>query len=623
MANYIIDTMRGTTSEVLALALRPCDGLCDRSNNAAETGERFLQSAVLLEKGQFLVLQIGWDEGGNNRACVFSSADAEVSGEDFQWIFQKCADMNAVGADVPMIWNDGSDNIYELCRMPEELRKQRGGGIQTGYCDDYISRDYFRQLLDEIQKTGAALQFRVGVTDNGMAAGALALSMSGEMTLRMRTLFSMAFQDTELRRLSEGIDDLGGSAIPAKYLLDGITGILEVLIGECSDERESEEEYGYDEEYDEEYFCFDDIQDDDGRESGSIASGSTPLEELGLSIRSHNCLKRAGINSVEEVRRVSTEDLLRVRNLNKRQVDEIRKRLAEFKPLTALTLPPEKSYMDMLDELVGLGEVKEQVRKITAFVKMRQDMKARGMSDAPIALNMEFVGNPGTAKTTVARILAGIFNEIGLLESSGILEVGRADLVAAYEGQTADKVQAVFRRAKGKMLFIDEAYALVEDHEGAFGDEAINTIVQEMENHRDDTVVIFAGYPDRMKEFLSRNPGLRSRVPFRIPFFDYSVEEMVQIVELETKKRGFSLGADVKETAASICRKALRYPDAGNGRFCRNLVEGAILRYAVRAYGKETGEDADRDFLLRAEDFVFPENIREMKGSVPIGFKAS
>ena len=158
-----------------------------------------------------------------------------------------------------------------------------------------------------------------------------------------------------------------------------------------------------------------------------------------------------------------------------------------------------------------------------------------------MVLNMEFIGNPGTAKTTVARITAGILHEIGLLPTSELVEVGRADLVAKYTGQTADKVKEVFQKAKGKLLFIDEAYALTDCWENSYGDEAISTIVQEMENNREDTVVIFAGYPDKMNEFFSRNPGLRSRVPFTIRFSDYSAEEMAQIVEAEAKKRGFSL----------------------------------------------------------------------------------
>ena len=190
----------------------------------------------------------------------------------------------------------------------------------------------------------------------------------------------------------------------------------------------------------------------------------------------------------------------------------------------------------------------------------------RAMSIPGISLNMEFSGNSGTAKTTVARILAGILYETGLISDRELVEVGRADLVARYEGQTAEKVRDVFRRAKGKLLFIDEAYSLLEEREGAFGDEAISTIVQEMENRREDTIVVFAGYPDKMDEFFSRNPGMRSRVPFRIDFPDYSTEEMAEIVELEARKRGFSIEAGSREKIMEICTLAAGRPDAGNGR---------------------------------------------------------
>ena len=197
----------------------------------------------------------------------------------------------------------------------------------------------------------------------------------------------------------------------------------------------------------------------------------------------------------------------------------------------------------------------------------------------------------------------------------------RADLVAKYEGQTADKVKEVFKKARGKVLFLDEAYSLVENWDGEFGDEAINTIVQEMENHREDTIVIFAGYPDKMEEFFSRNPGLRSRVPFRIRFADYSADELAQIAELEARRRGFAIAPQAKEKVRSFCGEAQKRPNMGNGRFCRNLVESAVLAYAARVYGGRD-EACGGDFSLGEEDFVLPDVLKEAKGKRPVGFRA-
>ena len=266
-----------------------------------------------------------------------------------------------------------------------------------------------------------------------------------------------------------------------------------------------------------------------------------------------------------------------------------------------------KSSMEELEKLIGLANVKEQVKKIAAFARMKNDMAKKG-KNLSLALNMEFLGNPGTAKTTVARILAGIFYEIGLTEKRELLEVGRADLVGKYVGQTAVKVKEVFSRAEGRVLFIDEAYSLCDNERGSYGDEAISTLVQEMENNRDNTFVIFAGYPKKMKELFEVNPGLRSRVPFTLNFNDYDADEMLQISRFEAKEKGFELDEAAEKKLLEMLQTAVNKQKkeketAGNGRYCRNLVENAILSFALRKYG--TGNESVNSSLelkLQAED---------------------
>ena len=176
--------------------------------------------------------------------------------------------------------------------------------------------------------------------------------------------------------------------------------------------------------------------------------------------------------------------------------------------------------------------------------------------------------------------------------------MGRADLV----GQTAPMVKSVFQRAKGGVLFIDEAYSLLDKGSGRFGDEALNMIVQEMENNRKDTIVIFAGYPDEMDEFFLRNPGLRSRVPFRVRFDDYTVDELTDICEFEAGKRGFLIDMNAKEIIKEICESSKQNIENGNGRFCRNLIEKAVLNFALRNYGGDEAAE-NIEYILKKEDF--------------------
>ena len=188
----------------------------------------------------------------------------------------------------------------------------------------------------------------------------------------------------------------------------------------------------------------------------------------------------------------------------------------------------------------------------------------------------------------------------GLLSRGQLIEVGRADLVGKYVGWTAPLVKSKFNDALGGVLFIDEAYSLTDDRSGSFGDEAITTIVQEMENHRDDVVVIFAGYPDKMEEFLEKNPGLRSRIAFHVPFADYSSEELCEIAGLIGKNKGFRLSEDAMEKLETVFDAVRGQSDFGNGRYVRNILEQARMAQASR--------------LLKADfDSVTAEDIATVK----------
>lgn len=281
---------------------------------------------------------------------------------------------------------------------------------------------------------------------------------------------------------------------------------------------------------------------------------------------------------------------------------------------------PKGSAYDELMEMIGLSEAKKVIIQALNYFKAQKLFANKGMKLDRPAMHMVFSGNPGTAKTSVARLFARIMKENGLLSKGNLIEVGRGDLVGKYVGWTAPTIQKKFKEAEGSVLFIDEAYSLVDDRVGSYGDEAINTIVQEMENHRDDVVVIFAGYPDKMEQFLQKNPGLRSRIAFHVPFADYNVKELCDIARLIAKKKGLNLETNVYEKLASVFKSAQKEKDFGNGRYARNVIEKAIMAQATRLLSKDyeliTGEDVT---TLTAEDIEIPEKFNTSK-VLKIGF---
>lgn len=654
MSNYIWKTGHKEIANITSLT-PDAYNVTHMSVRASWAVESFLQTAWLLPGNGFLGWQMNSDKTGL-RAFAFSKGDVKMTSGDFGWIFEEYADVEAQAPDFFEDLYRDFPKVYVLRHMPgisDELRTFRSRHLPSE------DTDYLQDVVRAVKESGGVV--RIVVETGHDSQGVILFCLAEEMTLQMRALLSLAFPDTVLEEadMADADTDFG---LPAKYLMESMKRLLEVFLLEDSllldsiedsstedssldsedpayrfrweDEDNLDAAYGYadSEGYDAEDPAAHSQPGAGGKSGGGETSDQEPdslfLDELDLSVRTYVCLNRAGIYTLGDLRKMSREDLAKIRNLGSRSLEEVINKLASMGlSLQGEQAPPSSS--DMLAQLIGLKDVKEQVRKIAAFARMKKDMETLGRTSVPVALNMEFVGNPGTAKTTVARILAGIFQEIGILSSSQIVETGRADLVAGYIGQTAINVKSVFKRARGKLLFIDEAYSLASDSQRDFGYEAINTIVQEMENSRGDTVVVFAGYPEEMENFFSMNPGLRSRVPFRISFPDYSTDEMAQIVALEAQKRGFSLCPRALEKAVSLCGEAKHRSDAGNGRFCRNLVENAILGYALRVYGEgaEAADGAVKDFILGEEDFSLPDNMQaiperqEGKKSAPIGFR--
>lgn len=284
---------------------------------------------------------------------------------------------------------------------------------------------------------------------------------------------------------------------------------------------------------------------------------------------------------------------------------------------------PKGSAYDELMEMIGIDDAKKVIIKALNYYKAQKLFADKGMKTDRPAMHMVFTGNPGTAKTTVARLFARIMKENDLLSKGNLIEVGRGDLVGKFVGWTAPTIQKKFRDAQGSVLFIDEAYSLVDDRNGSFGDEAINTIVQEMENHRDDVVVIFAGYPDKMEGFLQKNPGLRSRIAFHVPFADYGTDELCKIANLIAKKKGLKLAEGVDEKLTVIFNDAKSEADFGNGRYVRNIIEKAKMAQATRLLKMDFDLVGKDDIVtICAEDIEAP-TVKSKKARNPIGFSVA
>lgn len=279
-------------------------------------------------------------------------------------------------------------------------------------------------------------------------------------------------------------------------------------------------------------------------------------------------------------------------------------------PVADKTPEPEKpnleELMAELDKLVGLDEVKKDIKNLVNLVKVRKLREQNGLPVPPLSLHMVFLGNPGTGKTTVARLVGGIYAAIGVLSKGQLVELDRSGLVAGYVGQTALKTQEAIKSALGGVLFIDEAYSLSSGGENDFGREAIETILKAMEDHRDDLIVIVAGYTQPMTDFINSNPGLQSRFNKYFYFLDYNGEQLMSIFRAQCEKNGYRLTEEAEKCAAELFTELYenRGENFGNGRDVRNCFEDMVVRQSNRVAAMDA---PTRDDLMA----ILPEDVEE------------
>ena len=574
----------------------------DFNGEVYSVSDRFMTYGMYLKVGETLGFEIVMNSGEPYKNYIYLDSDNEVSTDEFDWIFNNYAKV------IP-------DKYILEDKTPKNYRVKYTAVVDKSMNINFIDDDiiymipnsgYFKAMCKEISEVGGHISVIIvgGKKDGNI--GSIIFDFTQRISKKLKALITMVFKGCVLEEVGDEVID---NNISKKNLKDYIIILLKILGMQQKVDKDS-------------------------------------INNLELGVRSYNALKKANITSIKKLLEMSDMELLKIRNLGRKCISEIRTQLIEknyvsscedeiFENMDSTGLPtiPEdifediadkRNYMDELQALVGISNAKDQVKRILAFAKMRKAMEENGEHLEPITLNMEFIGNPGTAKTTVARIVAGLLKEIGIITTGKFIEVGRADLVAQYVGQTAPMVQNVFQKAKGGVLFIDEAYSLLEERRGEFGDEAINMIVQEMENNRKDTIVIFAGYPDDMEKFFLRNPGLRSRVPFRVNFEDYNVEEMLDICKLEAFKKGFLTDDMADKKIMEICEKSIKNKNNGNGRFCRNLIETGVLNFAFRKYG-DLDVNEKIEYILRKEDFIDMNDLdlKSDENNSKIGFKIS
>lgn len=277
------------------------------------------------------------------------------------------------------------------------------------------------------------------------------------------------------------------------------------------------------------------------------------------------------------------------------------------------TCLPKSDSIRELEKLVGLKEVKKTLAEVTAFSLIQNKRCQLNLKTSPTTLHMVFKGNPGTGKTTVARILGRLFNDIGILTKGHLIEVERADLVGEYIGHTAQKTKEMLKKSMGGIMFVDEAYTLAQGGEKDFGKEAIATMVKAMEDYRDNLIIILAGYCNEMDRFMKSNPGLRSRFPLHINFQDYDGDDLFLIALQMYEDRVYELTNRCRWKLKNILNDFARnrHPHSGNARFVRNLVEKSIRLQAVRIVDRQ---NLSRKELITIEERDLPDpNLLEVE----------
>ncbi|NLK00238.1 MAG: AAA family ATPase [Clostridia bacterium] len=271
-----------------------------------------------------------------------------------------------------------------------------------------------------------------------------------------------------------------------------------------------------------------------------------------------------------------------------------------------------------LNKLVGLVNIKNIIEEVMAYAKIQQKREQEGLTSESMVLHMIFRGNPGTGKTTVARLMGKILKELDILDRGHINEVERADLIGEYVGHTAQKTREQIKKSLGGVLFIDEAYSLARGGSKDFGKEAIDVLVKAMEDHGKDLVLILAGYKKEMEFFINTNPGLRSRFPIHLDFPDYTEEELYEIANLMVTERQYELTMEAKNKLKRVIKKAVTtgHKYDGNARLIRNIIEKAIRAQALRLV-KENNFSRNKLIFLEDPDINYL-NIDEIESNEDI-----